>query len=128
MGTILTSEEPARIQNSTGNINTMIRIHCPFCGLRDHSEFSYGGDGSIEYPELDASVDDWLEAVFERENLDGVQLETWQHLHGCRMWIIVERDTTTHKIHSVRPAHKGVAKVLEFERKANERISKEESL
>ncbi|NBQ83840.1 MAG: sarcosine oxidase subunit delta, partial [Alphaproteobacteria bacterium] len=22
----------------------MIRIDCPFCGLRDHSEFSYGGD------------------------------------------------------------------------------------
>ena len=32
----------------------MIRINCPFCGLRDHSEFTYGGDATIEYPALDA--------------------------------------------------------------------------
>ncbi|MBT6350067.1 MAG: hypothetical protein HOJ50_12985 [Proteobacteria bacterium] len=28
----------------------MLRISCPFCGVRDHSEFSYGGDASVEYP------------------------------------------------------------------------------
>jgi sarcosine oxidase subunit delta len=28
------------------------------------------------------------------------------------MWIVVERDTTTHDIHSVRPAHEGIAQVL----------------
>ena len=90
----------------------MLRIPCPFCGTRDHSEFSYGGDASIEYPVLEAPAEAWLDAVFQRDNIDGVQLETWQHLHGCRMWIVVERDTRTHEIHSVRPAHEGHASAL----------------
>ncbi len=84
--------------------------------MRDHSEFSYGGDASVEYPALDAPESEWLEAVFQRENLDGVVLETWQHLQGCRMWIVVERDTRTHAIHSVRPAHEGVEQALATER------------
>lgn len=93
----------------------MLRISCPFCGVRDHSEFSYGGDASVEYPALDASESEWVEAVFQRENLDGVQFETWQHIQGCRMWIVVERDTRSHAIHSVRPAHEGIARALNAE-------------
>ena len=42
----------------------MIRIKCPYCGERDHSEFTYGGDASVEYPALDASVSDWTKAIF----------------------------------------------------------------
>ncbi len=91
----------------------MIRIPCPFCGERDHSEFAYGGDGSITYPALDAPAADWHEAVFQRQNICGMQLETWQHVSGCRMWLLVERDTMSHEIRSVRPAHTGLAKVLE---------------
>ncbi len=91
----------------------MIRINCPFCGERDHSEFSYGGDGSIVYPALDAPLEAWVEAVFQRENIRGVQTESWQHVSGCRQWLLVERDTMTHEIHSVRASHSGVAKVLE---------------
>jgi len=90
----------------------MIRIPCPFCGERDHSEFSYGGDGSVEYPALDASAEAWHDAVFLRENICGVQVETWQHVQGCRMWIRVTRDTMTHEIHDVKPAHPGLAKAL----------------
>ncbi len=91
----------------------MLRIKCPFCGERDHSEFSYGGDGSIVYPALDAPMQDWVEAVFQRENIRGMQTETWQHVNGCRTWLLVERDTMTHEIRSVRAAHPGVAKALE---------------
>ena len=76
----------------------MIRINCPYCGLRDHSEFTYGGDASVEYPPLSASPQAWHDAVFMRENLRGMQSETWHHLHGCRMWLVVERDTMTHEI------------------------------
>lgn len=90
----------------------MIRIDCPFCGQRDHSEFTYGGDASIVYPALDASAEEWHDALFLRENIRGVQHETWQHVHGCRMWLVVERDTVTHEIHSVRAAHEGIDKVL----------------
>lgn len=91
----------------------MIRINCPFCGERDHSEFTYGGDGSIVYPALDAPAAEWVEAVFQRENIRGVQTESWHHVSGCRQWLLVERDTMTHEIHSVRAAHAGVANVIE---------------
>ncbi|MFT5573060.1 MAG: heterotetrameric sarcosine oxidase delta subunit [Cryomorphaceae bacterium] len=90
----------------------MIRINCPFCGERDHSEFSYGGDASIEYPELDASAEQWHDAVYMRENIRGMQAETWFHQNGCRLWLVVERDTVTHHIKSVRAAHQGYAKAL----------------
>lgn len=93
----------------------MIRIPCPFCGLRDHAEFTYGGDGSITYPALDAPASDWHDAVFLRENIRGRQTETWHHANGCRMWLLVERDTMTHEIHTVRPAHPGYANALEAE-------------
>ena len=91
----------------------MIRIPCPYCGERDHSEFTYGGDGSIVYPALDAPAEDWLKAVFQRENIRGLQTETWHHVNGCRMWLVVERDTMTHEIHAVRPAQSAVAEALE---------------
>ncbi|WP_336099110.1 MULTISPECIES: sarcosine oxidase subunit delta [unclassified Roseovarius] len=91
----------------------MIRISCPFCGPRDHAEFSYGGDGSITYPALDAPLEAWHDAVFLRENICGRQVETWQHVHGCRLWLKVERDTMTHEIYSVTPAQAALAKVLE---------------
>jgi len=93
----------------------MIRITCPFCGERDHSEFTYGGDASIVYPPLDAPAELWVEAVFQRENIRGLQKESWHHVSGCRQWLVVERDTVTHDIHSVRVAHEGVASVLEAE-------------
>ncbi len=90
----------------------LLRINCPFCGVRDHSEFTYGSDASIEYPALDGSMEDWVKAVFERENVRGSQFETWQHTSGCRQWLVVERDTMTHEIHSVILAHSGVEKTL----------------
>lgn len=87
----------------------MLRIDCPFCGLRDHAEFRYGGDATIIYPPLEAAVEVWIEAVFWRENPCGRQLESWQHVHGCRLWLYVERDTATHTIYSVRAAAPNIA-------------------
>ena len=91
----------------------MIRIPCPFCGVRDHTEFSYGRDGSIEYPELGAPMEDWLHAVFQRKNIRGKQLETWHHVYGCRMWLIVERDTNTHEIVTVKLASNHLEDLIE---------------
>ena len=45
----------------------MIRINCPYCGERDHSEFNYGGDATIKYPSLDSSEREWTEAIFFRK-------------------------------------------------------------
>ena len=87
----------------------MLRIPCPFCGPRDHTEFSYEGDATAVYPALDASQDEWFEAVFLRENPRGPHSEVWHHLYGCRSFMIVERDTLTHKI----LAHQPTAQALE---------------
>ncbi|MBX6323504.1 MAG: sarcosine oxidase subunit delta, partial [Rhodospirillaceae bacterium] len=82
----------------------MLRIDCPFCGPRDHAEFAYGGDATRERPPLDADIETWYAYVFLRENPRGPTREFWHHVHGCRQWLVVERDTLTHEIGAVRPA------------------------
>ena len=42
----------------------MIQIECPFCGKRDQSEFSYGREGQITFPALNADENSWYDAVF----------------------------------------------------------------
>ena len=89
----------------------MLRIDCPFCGKRDHDEFSYEGDASVTYPALDNENEKaWYEAVFLRDNPRGDHKEYWYHQQGCKMWLIVERNTVTHEIGSVTPAHPDYAK------------------
>lgn len=91
----------------------MIRITCPFCGTRDHTEFSYEGDATVQYPALDASEDDWFEAVFLRDNPKGWHTEYWRHGFGCGAFLEVERNTVTHEIRNVRIAHPGMREVVE---------------
>lgn len=90
----------------------MLRIPCPYCGLRDHSEFSYGGDAGVQYPPLDAPQAEWVNAVYMRDNPRGAHQELWQHLNGCRMWLVVERDTMTHEITHARAASGALGKAL----------------
>lgn len=90
----------------------MLRIPCPFCGPRDQTEFTYEGDASVVYPPLDASTEAWFEAVYLRENPRGPVRELWHHLHGCRAFLVVERDTLTHAIGTVTLAHPGMAEAL----------------
>jgi len=90
----------------------MLRIQCPFCGERDHSEFTYGGDATIDYPPLDAPMEAWIDAVYVRANPKGPHRERWQHSDGCRLWLVVERDTLTHEIKSVVPARAAIAALL----------------
>lgn len=94
----------------------MLRIPCPFCGPRDHSEFSYGGDATVEYPPLDADRDAWFEAVFLRDNPRGPHREIWHHVSGCRAFLVVERNTATHEISGARLAHEATAEALGRER------------
>ncbi|MEM6624094.1 MAG: sarcosine oxidase subunit delta [Pseudomonadota bacterium] len=84
----------------------MIRINCPFLGLRDQTEFTYEGDATVKYPALDASEDDWFEAVFLRDNPRGKHREYWRHVSG--LYFEVERDTLTHEITDVQLAHPGM--------------------
>jgi heterotetrameric sarcosine oxidase delta subunit len=80
----------------------MLRIDCPHCGPRDHDEFRYGGDASVARPAYDDSdFEAWYRYVYVRANPADRHREFWQHVLGCRQWLIVERDTRTHVISSV---------------------------
>lgn len=83
----------------------MLRIPCPVCGLRDETEFSYGGDASVRRPPMEESDPRaWMDYVFYRDNPRGAHLEYWHHVLGCRQWLVVERDTVSHAISDCRLA------------------------
>ena len=82
----------------------MLRIECPWCGVRNEDEFSYGGDAIVERPAEDASIEEWSGYVHTRNNPAGKHTEHWQHVNGCRAWVTVVRNTVTHEIHSTAPA------------------------
>ncbi|MCH7880395.1 MAG: sarcosine oxidase subunit delta [Proteobacteria bacterium] len=82
----------------------MLRIECPWCGVRNEDEFSYGGDASLQRPADEDSLDEWYDYVYTRSNPAGKHREHWQHVNGCRAWITVVRDTVTHEIHGTAPA------------------------
>jgi heterotetrameric sarcosine oxidase delta subunit len=84
----------------------VLLIRCPHCGPRSEDEFVYGGDANQRRPAAPASVPDseWLAYIYERHNPKGPHVEWWFHMHGCRLWMRVTRDTMTHRIASVEAA------------------------
>jgi sarcosine oxidase subunit delta len=78
-------------------------IPCPICGLRDQSEFTYGGDATPVRPNMiSTEVERWAAYVYDRSNPRGGHEELWHHVHGCRSWLFVERNTETHDVFSAR--------------------------
>jgi sarcosine oxidase subunit delta len=83
----------------------MLLIKCPYCGERDESEFSFGGEGGITRPlnPDELSDEQWADYLFMRKNPRGSHDELWNHAQGCRRWFNVERDTVTYQIAAIRP-------------------------
>ncbi|MGH3731039.1 MAG: sarcosine oxidase subunit delta [Micromonosporaceae bacterium] len=83
----------------------MLRIECPWCGPRDETEFSYGGQAHVAYPDDPAVLDDatWGEYVFVRDNPKGWYAERWVHTAGCRRWFNTERHTVTYQFRGAEP-------------------------
>ena len=81
----------------------MLLIDCPYCGLRDETEFHYGGEGEIHRPNnpTDLTDQEWGDYLFMRKNPKGLHVERWSHSAGCRRWFNVERDTVTNEIRRV---------------------------
>ena len=81
-------------------------IKCPRCGQRPSEEFTYLGDASVKRPTSNApaSMDEWFDYVYLRDNIAGEMREYWYHGSGCRAWLKVARNTLTHEISSVEPA------------------------
>ena len=75
-----------------------MRIPCPFCGPRDVSEFAYLGDAGLTRPDASAGADAAHSYVYLRDNPAGPHREYWYHAAGCRLWLVVTRDTLSHAI------------------------------
>ena len=82
----------------------MMLIPCPWCGDRDVTEFTYGGDANARQPPDGASLAEWTAYVYLRDNPRGPHDELWQHSAGCRRWIRVRRNTLTHEVLGSTPA------------------------
>lgn len=83
---------PARARGCTD-----MRIPCPHCGPRDSREFSYYGDARTARGEDFAST-------YLRDNPTGAHAELWQHVLGCRAWLEVVRNISSHEVISVKEA------------------------
>ena len=78
----------------------MMLIDCPFCGPRDETEFSCGGEAHIARPLAENKISDaeFADYLFMRDNPKGLFLERWRHSAGCRRWFNMARDTVSHEI------------------------------
>lgn len=83
----------------------MLLITCPHCGPRDETDFHYGGQAHVPYPEDPHALTDqeWAQFLFYRDNTAGLYAERWQHALGCRKWFNAVRDTVTYRIHTTYP-------------------------
>lgn len=73
----------------------MTQLVCPFCGARELDEFEFRKTA----PSVDGSP---FERVYMRVAQLDLSIEHWQHIRGCRAWLVVERNPSTDAIHRVR--------------------------
>jgi methylglutamate dehydrogenase subunit B len=72
------------------------RLACPFCGPRDLREFEF----HKTLPEAGAASD--FERTYERMADSRRSLEHWQHVGGCRAWLLLDRDPSTGAVRELR--------------------------
>jgi heterotetrameric sarcosine oxidase delta subunit len=82
----------------------MLLIPCPCCGPRNETEFHYGGQAGIAYPDDPHALGDaeWAEYLFVRDNPKGWFTERWAHTAGCRRWFDIQRHTVTYQFRPVQ--------------------------
>jgi len=72
-----------------------VRIPCPTCGERPHTEFTFGGQARPHAAD-DTEAD--FARIFLPDNDPGSARERWFHTMGCRTWFELTRDATTNRI------------------------------
>ena len=77
-------------------------IKCTHCGTRPVEEFTFLGDARPRRPTSNdpASLEQWYDYVYLRDNPKGRLDEYAQHSGGCRAWLVVTRDTGTHEVYA----------------------------
>lgn len=75
-------------------------ITCPHCGTRPVEEFTFLGDARPQRPTSNdpATMEQWFDYVYLRDNPRGRLEEYVHHSGGCRAWLVVTRDTATHEV------------------------------
>lgn len=81
----------------------MLRIHCPYCGVRDEPEFTFGGPADVRRPAFEVSDSEWAAYLFNKVNPKGIHHERWLHTFGCGRWFSMARHTVTHEILDTHP-------------------------
>ncbi len=78
-------------------------ITCPHCGPRPVEEFTFLGDAKPQRPTSNdpATMDQWFDFVYLRDNPRGPFDEYTHHSGGCRAWLVVTRNTQTHAVLAV---------------------------
>ena len=86
-------------RKKTITIYSMLHIPCPHCGLRNETEFHYGAEAGVAYPDPNAMTDsEWAKYLHIRANPKGWLAERWVHFAGCGRWFNLWRNTITHEI------------------------------
>jgi sarcosine oxidase subunit delta len=78
----------------------MLLIACPHCGPRALAEFTFERPVESIIP-LDATPQAAMDRLYTRDNPRGPSRELWRHAYGCRAWLTLTRDTSTHAITDV---------------------------
>ena len=83
---------------------------CPFCGPRDETEFTFGGEAGKERPEPapDVSPENWSTYLYRTKNPRGNTREIWVH-QTCGEYFVMERDTVSHVVSATHSLRKGDA-------------------
>jgi len=74
----------------------MQRFPCPFCGLRDETEFHFAVEAGHSRPEPAEAVSDaaWASYLYAYKAPKGATIEIWLHV-TCGEYFILHRDTVT---------------------------------
>lgn len=77
----------------------MQRFPCPFCGLRDETEFHFAAEAGKSRPEPAPEVSDadWAGYLYMNDAPRGEAREVWVHL-TCGEFFAMTRDTVTREV------------------------------
>ena len=73
----------------------MTIVVCPYCGSRELHEFQFRKTA----PSAEGTP---FERVYLRVYDPDRSTEHWQHVRGCRAWLVIERNPSTDAIRRVR--------------------------
>ena len=76
----------------------MILVPCPYCGLRNSSEFRWCGEVKARPDPNSATQREWRDYLYMKTNAAGWIAETWYHREGCGRYFRTERNTLSNEI------------------------------